>query len=694
MDRYTIYVGENLSKKKYLETWKLDNHTFEKKHKISKKSSLNWFLWSEKSTIVLWDNKKDKLVGYITPYLLKHDFCGQYIKSDITCKKALTKDVFVGNSTDIDADIYLFSSVVVPEYRDVKMGTIDINTQFFNKTAFQVLNEALVDWVCEKKKNKISINYVFGENISKDSEKYFRSLSLYPCCCFKDDLKYVKLFSPSIFKKCSNVNRLYELYFDSNSRNRFDKNILKNHEYLSIVDNSLYYKDINLLNLIEKYKAPLEVTYTPMIKEKILYLKNLFKNKIKKYKYPSKYYYAYATKANYSSEVVLTALNDIDMLETSSAYDINIVYKLVEEGIIQPGYKVLCNGFKNEKYLETLKNLLRSGIKVIPIIENEQELTLISKVREYNICLGIRYNCDFESRIIKDTFDKDEECNNRFGFDADDVFEIARKIKEYPNLTLSVFHFHFGGTISNIDNYIRGYSNIVNIYCNLKKENPTLQCFDFGGGFPVKYALNYTFDYDKLVDKIISVTKKICSTNKVECPDLIGEHGRFTVADSGFYLYKIDFTKEHNGKYWYILNGSLMNMVPDIWGIKQDFSILPVNLYSNFCIPVCLGGETCDPDDRYFINDENVKLFMPVIEEGQTLYIAIFSIGAYQEIISGMGGLHHCLIPEGNELIIYKDKYDKYEYVQTEKVTDNKKMFKLLDYDDKNYMNNFITNTD
>ena len=127
-----------------------------------------------------------------------------------------------------------------------------------------------------------------------------------------------------------------------------------------------------------------------------------------------------------------------------------------------------------------------------------------------------------------------------------------------------------------------------------------------------------------------------------------------------------------NNQNWYIINGSLMNMTPDIWGIQQDFTILPVNLYENDCIPVNLGGETCDPDDRYYLNSQNVKLFMPEIKSGQTLYVAIFSIGAYQEIISGIGGLHHCLIPEGKELIIYKEN-EKLKYYFAGNETDNKK---------------------
>jgi arginine decarboxylase len=148
------------------------------------------------------------------------------------------------------------------------------------------------------------------------------------------------------------------------------------------------------------------------------------------------------------------------------------------------------------------------------------------------------------------------------------------------------------------------------------------------------------------------------------------------VADHSFYIYKIDVVKKN----WYVINGSLMNMTPDMWGIEQDFTILPVNLINNQCIPVCLGGETCDPDDRYFLNNENVKLFLPVINEGEDLYIAIFAIGAYQEIISGIGGVHHCMIPEGNELIIYKNKEDELCYYKANDKQTAKEMLEILDY--------------
>ena len=59
VERYSIYTGKNLSKEKYLATWELDNITFKEKDQISKKTALNWFEWSNRSTIVLWDNENN-----------------------------------------------------------------------------------------------------------------------------------------------------------------------------------------------------------------------------------------------------------------------------------------------------------------------------------------------------------------------------------------------------------------------------------------------------------------------------------------------------------------------------------------------------------------------------------------------------------------------------------------------------------
>ena len=52
-------------------------------------------------------------------------------------------------------------------------------------------------------------------------------------------------------------------------------------DYLSYKNGRLFYKDIDCLDLVEKYGEPLKVGYTDIIREKILNLKQLFDKAIK-----------------------------------------------------------------------------------------------------------------------------------------------------------------------------------------------------------------------------------------------------------------------------------------------------------------------------------------------------------------------------------------------------------------------------
>ena len=249
--RYKIITGKDLSQDKYLKTWELDNRTFGDEDKLTKKQALAWFEFSGRSTIVLWDTEEDKLIGYITPFLLKHTFaCDYIISSSAHYKKSITEECFVEPGEGVAADIYIFSTVVEEEYRDVCLQEDDKNSPFYKKTAFKVLNEAFIDWVCDIKEKGVSVNYVFAEMVSKDGEKYLKSLGMQKCSAIGNDYKYARLFSVDMFKKCSNINKLYDLYQKENVRKPFDNNLLANHEYLSIKENVLYYKDINLLDLI------------------------------------------------------------------------------------------------------------------------------------------------------------------------------------------------------------------------------------------------------------------------------------------------------------------------------------------------------------------------------------------------------------------------------------------------------------
>jgi diaminopimelate decarboxylase len=502
-----IITGNDLSDDLFLKTYELCKTTFKEKYTLTEKESLDYFHESDRSTIVLYDDENKEMIGYITPYLINHEFASHYITSNQSFKNELNKKVFVKPYENVDGDICIFSTVVKKEYRDKMI--------FSGKPAIKILTEALVDYICDVKRKGVSINYVFAERYTEDGEKYLKSLKLKKCFTTINDDKYAGIFSPYMFEKSDNVNKLYDLYSEEYMRKTFDKSILNNHEYLSFNNNHLFYKDIYIFKLVKKYGAPLEVAYLPMITERITKLKNIFEQKIKKYNYYGSYSYAYATKANYNSEVVTTALKNVDFLETSSAYDISIIVDLVNLNYIKPSFTILCNGFKNKEYIDNIKKLLEKGINVVPIIENEDELKLLSELDKYNVNVGLRYNCDFESRIIKEDFENEDEHINRFGFNEETIFRVADEIRNKKNLVLKVFHFHFGGMISNIDSYIKGLESIFDLYSRMQTKYKTLEYFDFGGGFPTKYSLTYNFNYDELVDKKVKTFKKLSLKNSI-----------------------------------------------------------------------------------------------------------------------------------------------------------------------------------
>ncbi len=61
-------------------------------------------------------------------------------------------------------------------------------------------------------------------------------------------------------------------------------------------------------------------------------------------------------------------------LETSSAYDLEMIELLIERGRITKEATILCNGFKDERYIKGIGKLANRGFNVVPIIDNMAEI--------------------------------------------------------------------------------------------------------------------------------------------------------------------------------------------------------------------------------------------------------------------------------------------------------------------------------
>ena len=418
----------------------------------------------------------------------------------------------------------------------------------------------------------------------------------------------------------------------------------------------LKFHDIDLMNLVETYGAPLKFTYLPKISENIQRAKSWFARAIEKHDYKGTYNYSYCTKSSHFKHILVEALSNDIHIETSSAYDINIVENLKEEGKITKDTFVICNGFKREEYIENIARLINSGHEnCIPIIDNYEELALLGDAIERDFKIGIRIASEEEPKF--------EFYTSRLGIGYKNIVPFYEdQVKYNDKVELKMLHFFINTGIKDNAYYWNELLKCLKVYTKLKKVCPTLDSLNIGGGFPIKNSLAFDYDYNYMIDEIINQINITCASEGVPVPHIFTEFGSFTVGESGGAIYEILHQKQQNDREkWNMINSSFITTLPDTWAINKRFIMLAVNRWYDEYERVLLGGLTCDSDDYYNSEQHVNAIYLPKFKKDRPLYIGFFNTGAYQESIGGFGGLQHCLIPSPKHILIQKDSEGKLE---------------------------------
>ena len=448
-------------------------------------------------------------------------------------------------------------------------------------------------------------------------------------------------------------------------------------EEFKVEKNELKFHNINLSELIEKYGAPLKFTYLPQVSNNINRAKMWFNNAIHKLDYKGTYNYSYCTKSSHFKFILDEALKNDIHIETSSAFDINIIENLKKEGKITDKTYVLSNGFKRAQYISNIARLINNGhINCIPIIDNYEEINLLSEEINDSYKIGIRIASEEEPKFAFYT--------SRLGIGYKNIVPFYNnQIKNNSKVELKMLHFFINTGIKDNAYYWNELTKCLKVYTSLKKICPSLDSLNIGGGFPIKNSLGFEFDYAYMVEEILTQIKLTCDEEGVDVPNIFTEFGSFTVGESGGAIYEVLYQKQQNDREkWNMINSSFITTLPDTWAINKRFVMLPVNRWNDSYERVLLGGLTCDSDDYYNSEQHMNAIYLPKYNENKPLYIGFFNTGAYQETIGGFGGLQHCLIPAPKHILI--DKNEKGEFItQVYKEQQTKEeLLKILGYDE------------
>lgn len=436
----------------------------------------------------------------------------------------------------------------------------------------------------------------------------------------------------------------------------------------------LEFHGVPLKKVLDKYGTPLRITYLPKISQNIQHAKKWFADAIEKHNYDGTYTYCYCTKSSHFEFVLDKVIENNCQIETSSAFDIQIVRSLYEKGKIGKDTLVVCNGFKRPLYTEYINGMINDGFNnLIPILDNLHELDQYKEAIDKEFKVGIRVAADEEPNF--------EFYTSRLGIRYSDIISYYKEHIQGTKAKLKMLHFFINTGIRDTAYYWSELSRFVYQYCELKKICPELDTIDIGGGFPIKTSMTFEYDYAYMVDQIVENIKWICNKNNVPVPNLITEFGSFTVGESGAFFYSILDQKQQNDKeLWYMIDGSFITHLPDAWGLNQKYILLAISKWDHPFHRVNLGGLTCDSMDYYNSEAHSSEVFLPHIEEDEKLYVGFFHTGAYQESLGGYGGIQHCLIPAPKHLLIDRDESGELTYEVFAEEQTHEHMLKILGY--------------
>ncbi len=449
-------------------------------------------------------------------------------------------------------------------------------------------------------------------------------------------------------------------------------------EGFGLVDGTLSFYGVSLSALIHKYGTPLKLFYLPRIGTQINNARTLFANSFKKYDYNAEYNYCYCTKCNHFAHVIGEALKHNVHLETSSLFDIDLILNLYRDGKIDKNRSIIHNGYKTEQYLYKILQLQEIGFtNCIVILDSINELKRLLKIKDTKkVKIGLRMAINEEAQYAYYT--------SRMGIRNFELLELFKsEIINNDSLELKMLHFFVDSGIKDTQYYWEEFAKALNLYVDLKKMSNTLDSFNIGGGFPIRNNLNFEYDYAEIVDKIVFNIKETCTAESISLPNIYTEFGKYTVGESGATIFQVLEQKQQNDtESWYIIDNSLINTIPDAWSIHERFILLPINKWQNSYRRVSVGGISCDQSDYYNSEDFNQKIYLPEYSDNDSepLYLGFFHTGAYQDAISGYGGIKHCLIPSPKQIIIDVDENgDSIDYLYRDEQSADE-MFKILGY--------------
>jgi arginine decarboxylase len=302
-------------------------------------------------------------------------------------------------------------------------------------------------------------------------------------------------------------------------------------------------RSVDLKKLVDELimrgiNLPVLIRFTDILKHRVGEMHEAFRSAIAENAYGGTYSCVYPIKVNQQRHVVEEIVEFGKPfgfgLEAGSKPELLAVLALMNNG----DAPIICNGFKDDEFIETVILAQKLGKRVIPVVEKFTELELIVKYAEKH---GIRPAIGVRVKLAtrgSGRWESSGGVRSKFGLFVAEVLKALEYLKERKmEDCLKLMHFHLGSQITNIRTVKTALNEAARIYAELVRAGAGMEYIDVGGGLGIDYdgsqtnfesSINYSLQ--EYASDVVFRIKSVCDEAGVKHPNIISESGRAMVA--------------------------------------------------------------------------------------------------------------------------------------------------------------------
>jgi arginine decarboxylase len=285
--------------------------------------------------------------------------------------------------------------------------------------------------------------------------------------------------------------------------------------------------------------APVLLRFPDILDSRIEKFASCFAKAKKEYDFKGQNFIIYPIKVNQMQPVVEEIISHGQKfnlgLEAGSKPELHAVIAVQ----CQSDALIICNGYKDQSYIEMAMLAQKMGKHIFIVIEKLNELDIIAKVAKD---LDVKPNLGIRIKLASTGSGKWEESGgdaSKFGLTSAEILEALNKLDEIGlHDCLRLIHFHIGSQVTKIRRIQDALQEAAQFYVNLHKMGYDVDFVDCGGGLGVDYdgtrssssesSVNYSIQ--EYVNDCVYTFTDAADKNHISHPNIITESGRSLAA--------------------------------------------------------------------------------------------------------------------------------------------------------------------